>query len=244
MNCVTRIIDVLQKEGIITLFRKIAKRTELKTLPYLDYWFDLKHGVETCGVVFHDNASDIASDEQREAVHYEATPVNVVRSILSKLPIDHSEYTFIDYGSGKGRVLLQASEYPFKSIIGVELSKRLHETAENNLRICRYFDQKCVNVKSCCANATQLKLPDDPLVIFFFTPFFGAVMDQVISNIQESLSANPRPLHIVYYGSRLSIVRSFSDMDFTHQEIYSRRALPAPGSYRGHLFTFRGCMTR
>ena len=33
-------------------------------------------------------------------------------------PIDYSRTVFIDFGSGKGRTLLLASHYPFRSIIG------------------------------------------------------------------------------------------------------------------------------
>src|SRR5690242_5062036 len=37
------------------------------------------------------------------------------------------DFTFIDLGSGKGRTLLMASDYPFRAIIGVELLPALHQ---------------------------------------------------------------------------------------------------------------------
>ncbi|MBW2173575.1 MAG: class I SAM-dependent methyltransferase [Deltaproteobacteria bacterium] len=161
-----------------------------------------------------------------------------MRSILKELPIDHSEFTFIDYGSGKGRVLLLAAEYPFKRIIGVELSKKLHEIAQNNIKIWKCSNPKCTDIKLCHGDATQFKLPDDPLVIFFFAPFRGIVKDLVVSNIRESFNANPRPIHIVYYGIRTDFIEISSDMNINHQEIYSRHPLPASGDYKGHLFSF------
>lgn len=51
---------------------------------------------------------------------------SVLRQILDRLPLDFEEYTFIDLGSGKGRALLIASEYPFRAVVGVELSPKLH----------------------------------------------------------------------------------------------------------------------
>src|SRR5689334_23652607 len=39
---------------------------------------------------------------------------------------DLTLFTFVDIGSGKGRVLLMAAEYPFPHIIGVELLPELH----------------------------------------------------------------------------------------------------------------------
>src|ERR1700691_4568599 len=46
--------------------------------------------------------------------------------------IDLSEFVFVDLGSGKGRTLLMASDYPFQRIVGVELLPALHETAKGN----------------------------------------------------------------------------------------------------------------
>ena len=43
------------------------------------------------------------------------------------------DFTFIDLGSGKGRVLLMASDYPFKKIIGVEFMPELHRAAQENI---------------------------------------------------------------------------------------------------------------
>ena len=239
MKYMSKIVNVVKKDGVSVLFLKIKQHIRLKSLPYFDYWFDLKHGVNTCAVMLQGDDSDIDLDGKKDAVRYEATPVNAVRSILKKLSIDYSEYTFIDYGSGKGRVLLLASEYPFKQIIGVELSEDLTKTAKENFEICKNLNQNCTDVELCCANATQFKLPNGPLVIFFFTPFLGIVMDQVVSNIQESLNNTPRPMHIVYYGSRDDIIKIFSDMNFIHQVVYSKRPLSASGNYKAHLFSFR-----
>lgn len=48
--------------------------------------------------------------------------------------LDYSKFTFIDFGAGMGRVLLMASERPFRKIIGVEFARELITIAENNLR--------------------------------------------------------------------------------------------------------------
>src|SRR5947208_15284999 len=40
-----------------------------------------------------------------------------------------SDFTFIDLGSGKGRTLLMASDYPFRRILGVELLAGLDQLA-------------------------------------------------------------------------------------------------------------------
>jgi hypothetical protein len=44
--------------------------------------------------------------------------VTVFKQIMSRLTIRFGEFELIDFGSGKGRVLLLASGYGFKKIIG------------------------------------------------------------------------------------------------------------------------------
>ena len=56
------------------------------------------------------------------------------RKVLASLQIAFHDYTFIDFGSGKGRALLLASEFPFKRIIGLEFSPELHGTQKKILR--------------------------------------------------------------------------------------------------------------
>jgi hypothetical protein len=47
---------------------------------------------------------------------------------LRDLPIgDYAQYTFVDVGSGKGRMLFVAAEYRFRKVIGVEFATDLHE---------------------------------------------------------------------------------------------------------------------
>jgi hypothetical protein len=46
----------------------------------------------------------------------------VLRETLAALPIAYDKFAFVDCGSGKGRTLLIASEFPFKFIIGVEFA--------------------------------------------------------------------------------------------------------------------------
>src|SRR5580692_8694630 len=41
--------------------------------------------------------------------------------LASQAYLDFRGFTFLDFGSGKGRTLLMASDYPFRRIIGVEL---------------------------------------------------------------------------------------------------------------------------
>src|SRR5260370_15319574 len=57
---------------------------------------------------------------------YQPTDPALFQEIMASLPIEFEQFAFVDLGSGKGRTLLMASEYPFKRIVGVELIAELH----------------------------------------------------------------------------------------------------------------------
>ena len=68
------------------------------------------------------------------ANRYQGTPVVVIHRMIRRLKVNRQRFTFIDLGSGKGRVLLIAAQYPFKSVIGIEFSKTLHDIALTNIQ--------------------------------------------------------------------------------------------------------------
>ena len=122
----------------------------------------------------------------------------------SSLPaLNFRDFTFIDLGSGKGRTLLMASNYPFRRIIGVELLESLHEIAQQNLQHYKNESQKCFALESICCDATAFPFPDDPLVIYLFNPFPESGMCEVFANLRQSLQAQPRPVYVLYHNPLL-----------------------------------------
>jgi SAM-dependent methyltransferase len=117
--------------------------------------------------------------------------------------LNFRDYTFIDLGSGKGRTLLMASDYPFRRIIGVELLPSLHAIAQENLRKYKSESQKCFALEAICADATTYSFPDEPLVIFLFNPFPESGMRRVVANLGESLLKHPRPVYVLYHNPLL-----------------------------------------
>src|SRR5215472_15588882 len=65
---------------------------------------------------------------------YQPTEPALFHEMLSSIPVNYVESTFIDLGSGKGRTLMMASDYPFRRIVGVELLPALNRIAKENLR--------------------------------------------------------------------------------------------------------------
>jgi len=164
------------------------------------YWrsWDLWHGVET-SLPADVSAMSVVGRNQSHANNYEA--FGTVRQIIKELPIDHKQYGFVDLGSGKGRVLLEASGFPFIFVEGVEISIGLHEVAERNIRRYRFAKRRCGNVKATLGDATEFVLPTIPLVIYMFHPFSEPLLRSVMDGIRQSIAAHPRDIFIVFTGT-------------------------------------------
>ncbi len=145
---------------------------------------------------------------------YQPTEPTLFREMLDSLRdlarIRFEEFTFLDLGSGKGRTLLMASDYPFRRIVGVELLPALHTIAQENLQAYKSESQNCFALEAICADATEFPFPDEPLVIYLFNPFPEPGLRRVIAPLESSLRAAPRPLYVLYHNPILQYVLSDS----------------------------------
>jgi SAM-dependent methyltransferase len=171
-----------------------------------DWWFDTTRHVQTSGLVARPPASKIVG-ELRDSNMYGPVRTANAHAALRDLPLgntrggggggDYSQYTFIDMGSGKGRVLFVAAEYPFRKVIGVEFSNDLHDEALANLKRYNYRGRRCANIEPVHADAREFEFPDDNLVIFLFNPFGPEVMERMLANLERSLERHPRHVIVV-----------------------------------------------
>jgi SAM-dependent methyltransferase len=159
--------------------------------------FDLQFGVDTSQFI---PAEDLSSGKQKDLYNagYFGVAPSVLRQIFDRLALDFEEYTFVDLGSGKGRALLIASEYPFRGIVGVELSPKLHAIAVDNLAKYRGLTQRCRNVRAIEEDATEFVFPSGPLIVYLWNPFEAPVLASVLLNLEAALMREPRPVFIVY----------------------------------------------
>ena len=134
---------------------------------------------------------------------YQPTDPTLFHEMMAALPIAFEQFTLIDLGSGKGRTLLLASEYPFRKIVGVELIEELHRAAEENIRAYKSSTQKCSDIQAVCADARYFELPDGSLVLYLFNPLPEAPLRQMLERLGESLARSPRNVWIVYHNPML-----------------------------------------
>lgn len=167
--------------------------------------FDMKHKVQTDGDTgdwTYLSDLEITSPNWIYGTNYAGSEPPRFLAALSCLNIRFEDFLFVDFGSGKGRALLMASEFPFKRIIGVEFSPELHAIAQRNIKQYESPTQKCKSIDSVCLDFTDWQLPMESCVLYFYDPCEDPVLVKVLSNIRRSLEAHARPLYLIYVAPK------------------------------------------
>lgn len=120
-----------------------------------------------------------------------------LRRALHRLSIREGEDVFLDLGCGAGRAMLMAAAYPFRRVLGVEISPFL---AAHAIRQTRRLSSRmrCPDIQVQCGDARVYRIPGDVTVIFLYNPFKGRLLEAVMENIADSLQAKPRDVTILY----------------------------------------------
>jgi len=163
---------------------------------YGDVDYDWDHRVDTTSatVDWHDRLLGLLHSP------YQPSDPALFHEMLAALKINFSDFTFIDIGSGKGRTLLMASDYPFRRILGAELLPGLHRIAQENIRKYKSDSQRCFAIESICADARDFIFPPEPTVLYLFNPLPEAGLVQMLGNLEQSLREHPRPVFVIYHN--------------------------------------------
>jgi hypothetical protein len=131
---------------------------------------------------------------------YSALEYPHLLSALQAIPFPPTDVVLVDYGAGKGRALAAAATRPFQKVIGVEISEVLANAACRNLGSMRH--RRAARVEVHCFDAASFPVPEDGNVFFFFNPFTGATLSEVIHRIHQFWCSNPRDLFVIFFNHR------------------------------------------
>ena len=166
-----------------------------------DRSFDRLYRVDTAGTEEPEYVTAEAA-LKRHAVRYEPTNQGHLRVLMGMLPdIGHGAFDFVDLGSGKGRALFVAAEFPFRRCVGVEFAQELHDAAVRNISTYTNPARKCPEIRSVHADATTFEFPIFPLVCFANNPFDEQLIAMVAQRIDESVRSVPRPAFFIYWNA-------------------------------------------
>ena len=153
-----------------------------------------KFGVSTGGLI----QPPELGVENADAVGYSALEYEYLLWALPAIPFPCDDVVFVDYGAGKGRALAAAAARPFRRVIGVEISGALVEIARRNL--ARMKRRRAGQIEIHHTDAAAFPVPDNANVFFFFNPFAGATLREVVQRIHQSWTSHPRDLFVIYFN--------------------------------------------
>ena len=191
-------LKMLLIRGVRAVRRDGAARTLRAAISYFrppheEDEFDLEYGTDTAGVVplwrFQ-----VDSPNARFGWRYETSNAVDLEKCLKCIPHDPRDFTFIDIGCGKGRMLIAAGKLGFHSLVGVEFVPELATIAKSNL--ARTATANAVVIKE---DAADFCFPRNDFVLYMFNPFSKEVMQKVLENLRR---ARPGRGFIIYNNAR------------------------------------------
>lgn len=156
-------------------------------------WYERQLGVQTGGTV---PLASLAQDE-RNCHDYMPIAYRAFREAMKRVQVESDVDVFVDYGAGKGRVVVSAALHPFRRVIGIELVDELAAIGRENLRRAA-GRLRCRDAEILTADATKFRLPDDATFLHFYNPFRGGVLASVADEIERSWRAAPRTITILF----------------------------------------------
>lgn len=203
--------------------------------------FDERFGVETSGLLY-----ELPTGHPHDLYNngYFAVAPSVFHAVIGnlrqQLHLDFQRFDFVDIGSGKGRALLLASDYPFREIVGIELSPELDRIARAN--VARYAEvaagvesgMRVPQVITIQGDAAEFVWPSTPLIVYMWNAFTMPVMERVFHSLKASLVDEPREVYLVYMHPELEsmldelpwLVRLWRDEFAMSEEDFAAWAFP------------------
>jgi len=180
--------------------------------------------VDTDGLIYAEGLSTGHEHDRHSAGYYATAPslfrgaIALWSETLAGSGQRLSDYKLIDVGCGKGRVVMLASEYGFREIVGVELNPHLAAVARKNLRKWLRSALACPSVAVVHADALSFPIADEPVVLFFFNSFEREMVEMWLNRLAQAASARANPIDLIYVHPEFDgLVRQVRGMEVVAQ---------------------------
>jgi len=164
--------------------------------------FDIRYGVETHRVTGIAEQGVSSAEAAQGNNIYRPIWDSEFRRLMRALDVDPRQFTFVDFGSGKGKLMLLAAQYGFPKVIGVEYAPGLHAVAIENIEAFKKISKPDAVIMAINADARAFDLPQEPLVMLMFNPFGAEVTRAVLESIEDDHRRNPREMYLIYANRR------------------------------------------
>ena len=191
MNLLVNIWFHFKEKGAVRTISIMANRV-------FDYHFDFKYKTDTRNKISLNDLAVAGANKERGSF-YQPTMALSFNRLLERITLP-PESVLVDFGCGKGRVLLLAVLRGIKKAVGIEFSPELCRIAESNIAIVEKATGSRLDIEVIEGDVTDYEIEDEQNVFFFFNPFDDVVLEAVVKNLERSLRGIPREIVIVYYN--------------------------------------------
>ena len=165
--------------------------------------FDREHAIETAVEIPLGAVGVPQADVARGNAVYRPLTETVFRAALASVHFDPAKFTFVDIGSGKGKVMFMAADHAFRRIVGIEYAAGLHEVALRNIASYRSKTQICKAIEAVHADVLEYTLPEGPLLLFIFNALAKQTMRGFLEKVDREAARDPkRPIALIYTNVR------------------------------------------
>jgi precorrin-6B methylase 2 len=158
------------------------------------------------------------SENKSRSIQYQATKVRPFLKLLKRLELPEDS-VFVDLGSGKGRVLLLASQCRFKRVVGIEFCANLCAQARENINVFRQHTPRASEIEVIESDVTRHTFKGDENVFYLYNPFDAIVLGKVLDNIERSLTERPRQIWLIYNTPVLHAVLEQTKL-FSNKQVF------------------------
>jgi len=193
VNILSRLTRSLHKQGIKSTLFKFY-------MLIVDHWFDVRYGTDTSGMMPLDR---LTLRSPKKYGRYQATKIVPLKRLFSHIrPIIPPGSVLVDFGCGKGRVLMIASGYGFREVRGVEYAHKLCSVAIDNCNRYKLATKVTTEFRIIGSDAGEYIINPDENIFFLFNPFGKTILMKVLKNINKSLEQRPRKALLIYNTPR------------------------------------------
>lgn len=158
--------------------------------------------------------------EQKDSRHdrniyfnYGATEYSFLEELFKKYPFSSNDH-LIDFGCGKGRVLIMAAYYSCRFVTGYELDVDRYKILSTNIvKFQNKFQNKSV-FTIFNQNVENAYIDDTVTKFFFFEPFHLKIYIKILNAIKKSILRKNRNILIFLYNPFESTVKYINTLDY------------------------------
>jgi hypothetical protein len=126
-----------------------------------------------------------------------------------------------------------AAQRPFQRVIGVEISRQLHDAAVGNAAAFSARHREAAPIECLCADASAYELPEGDLAVFLYNPFDAALLAQARDRMLAACARSARKLCVIYVNPLHHVLFETDEFTCDHRDssfaVYWHRA-PGAGT--------------